>query len=98
MSTTNRLRNADRGDRIRVIDEASGRSAEGESYEEDLAELGELPRERNDVAAAIRALEGSDESMISAFREMTRNPRRRIAVENEDPSVVDEAIEWARSR
>ena len=98
MSTAKRLRKVDRGDRVRVIDEASGLWAEGESYEEALEELVVSLRETNDAAAAIRALEGSDEAVVRTFLEMTRDTQRRFRKASVDESMVDEAIEWARSQ
>lgn len=98
VSTTKRLRKVDRGDCVRVIDETSGVWAEGESYEEALEELVVSLQETNDAAAAIRALEGSDEAVVRAFLEMTRDTQRRFREASVDESMVDEAIEWARSR
>ena len=98
MSTTKHLRKVDRGDRVRVIDEASGLWGEGKSYEEALEELVVSLRETNDAAAAIRALEGSDEAVVRTFIEMTRDTQRRFTEASVDESMVDEAIDWARSQ
>lgn len=98
VSTTKRLRKVEHAGSVRVIDEETGLSAEGETYAEALEELVVSLRETNDAAAAIRALEGSDEAVITTFLEMTRDTRRRFEEEDVDASVVDEAIEWARSQ